>query len=93
MATIRLDTAFWAKVIGAMERVIGAAVLFGAHLGLSKLIHTVVSYDWLSRIFSGMFLVGLTIIYFTLLLEMVSIFLPVPAIRRKKEAANVEVTE
>jgi hypothetical protein len=71
------DLVFWGKIWKALQRILGALMLFGFHqlaeyllcLGLKQ-------YPWLQNAVSEILIVAFLIIYFILLVEIIFIFLP-----------------
>ncbi len=80
-----IDKPFWNRVWKAIQRILGAFLLFGAHSLLDWLQQLIFKkHVWLENMLSNILLTAFVIVYLILLVEIVIAFIP-------RRAQNTEV--
>jgi hypothetical protein len=72
-----IDKPFWNRVWKAIQRILGAFLLFGAHTLLDWLQQIIFEkHVWLQNMLSNILLTAFVIVYLILLVEVVIAFIP-----------------
>ena len=89
-----LDSVFWERIWGVLQRILGAILLLGIHLLLDFLFNYAFrEYEWLKTFVSTTLLLAFLIVYFLIIIDIVIIFLPKRRVRRKGGRHVVKHTE